>query len=105
MAGVKINICMSGKYAGPVSYAAAKQICGANLYKMGGEYIAIEDKMTFEVDSVVISMGKQSDSIIFDMLSAIRMQSVSREKTKTVKVKKLKDKDAQGHDFTIYRII
>ncbi|MCR5743073.1 MAG: hypothetical protein K6F92_04990 [Lachnospiraceae bacterium] len=105
MAGVKINICLSGKYAGPVSYAAAKQICGANLYKMGSEYIAIEDNMTFEVDSVVINTGKQSDSIIFDMISAISMRTVAREKTKTYKVKKLKDKDAQGHDFTIYRIV
>ncbi len=103
--GVKINITKSDKYAGPVTYLAAKQLCGSNLYKMGSEYIAIEDKMTFEVDSVVVNLGRRPESLIFDMVSAIRLQSTSREKTKTYKVKKLSDKEATGNNFTIYKIV
>ena len=101
--GLSINISVSDKYAGPVSYDTAVQICGDRLFKMGGEYI--EDNLTFKIDKVVVSKGRRTQSLIFDMVSAIKMQSAKMEKTKEYKVKQLGKKDGQKEMFTIYKIV
>ncbi|MBQ2082886.1 MAG: hypothetical protein II688_08235 [Lachnospiraceae bacterium] len=103
--GLSINISVSDKYAGPVSYDTAVQICGDRLFKMGGEYIGIEDNLTFKIDKVVVSKGRRTQSLIFDMVSAIKMQSAKMEKTKEYKVKQLGKKDGQKEMFTIYKIV
>lgn len=102
--GLSINIAVSDKYAGTVNYGAAKEICGKHLYKMGSDFIGIEDAPSLDFDKVVVKVGHRQESLLFDMVSTIRMQSNSREKNKTIKVKPVSEKDGAGKEFTIYKM-
>ena len=103
--GLSINIAVTDKYAAALTYAAAKEACGDNLYKMGSEYIGIMDAPSVDFDKVVVAVGRRAESLIFDMVSTIRMQSNSRVKMKTIKVKKCSPEEAMNRTFTIYKVV